>query len=94
LTRNIKNRLGCSPTGKRDIMDHAFFRGVEWDKLAKLEVPPPFKPKQAKKGEAANFDPEFTSERPVLTPTDKRLVDSIDQSEFKDFTFTNTTFKA
>ena len=27
-----------------DIKRHEFFRGIDWDKLAKLQIKPPFKP--------------------------------------------------
>ena len=37
---------------------------------------------------------QFTSEKPVLTPADPRLIASIDQSEFKGFSFVNAAFKA
>ncbi len=80
LTRDIKHRLGCGP-GKADVQKHPFFTGIDWVKLANLEVPPPFKPTIK-----ANFDPEargrhapfstsqFTSEKAVLTPVDPKLI--------------------
>lgn len=73
-------------------MEHPFFRAMEWDKLARREVAPPFKPKIKSAKEANNFDSEFTSEKPVLTPTDRRLIASIDQHEFDGFTFVNPNF--
>ena len=93
MTRDPKKRLGCSPAGQRDIQDHAFFRDVDWVKLANLEVQPPFKPASKGKGEATNFDPEFTGEKPVLTPTDSKLIATIDQDEFKGFSYVNPGFK-
>jgi len=82
---NPANRLGV----KSDIRHHAFFKQVDWDKLEKREVPPPFKPKLKSSKDASNFDPEFTMEKVALTPTDKRLLDSINQVQFKGFSFTN-----
>jgi len=92
LTRDVKWRLGCGPNGKADIQKNPFFADINWEKLANLEVPPPFKP-TVKGKEATNFDPEFTTEKPVLTPSDARLIATIDQSEFAGFTFQNPQFK-
>jgi novel protein kinase C epsilon type len=39
------------------VQKHAFFTGIDWAKLANLEVPPPFKP-TIKGKDAGNFDPE------------------------------------
>ena len=57
LTRDLKYRLGCGPSGKADIQRHPFFTGMDWAKLEKLEIPPPFKP-TIKGKDAGNFDPE------------------------------------
>ncbi|KAG9510039.1 Ribosomal protein S6 kinase alpha-1, partial [Fragariocoptes setiger] len=42
--RNPANRLGSGPRGSKDIMDHAFFKTVDFDKLLRKEVTPPFRP--------------------------------------------------
>ena len=43
------------------------------------------------KGEAdsSNFDSDFTSERPQLTPPDKELLKTMNQHVFKKFSFTS-----
>ena len=48
---------------------------------------------QGTKNDAINFDPEFTEEDPVMTPINSELVDNIDQSEFKGFSFYNTKLR-
>ncbi|XP_070557525.1 protein kinase C delta type-like [Ptychodera flava] len=82
---NPSNRLGV----RSDIRQHQFFRSIDWDKLERREINPPFKPKLKSGKDASNFDPEFTMEKVALTPTDKRLLDSINQIQFKGFSFTN-----
>jgi len=42
--RNPANRLGSGPRGGRDIMDHKFFQSIDFDKLYKRDVKPPFIP--------------------------------------------------
>ena len=39
-----------------------------------------------------NFDPDFTMEVPQFTPTDKDLLQSMDQGQFKGFSFVNPYF--
>eukprot|EP00051_Salpingoeca_urceolata_P006007 m.79907 g.79907 ORF g.79907 m.79907 type:complete len:660 (+) comp14643_c1_seq1:246-2225(+) len=91
MTRDHQSRLGCSTTGKRDIMDHPFFRNIDWAKLEAKQVTPPFKPRIKSAKDANNFDSEFTSEKPVLTPTDPRLIKTIDHTQFAGFSFVNPT---
>ncbi len=58
------NRLGHGPKGIENIKAHAFFRSIDWEKLMKREVPPPFKPACSRADDASQFDAEFTSRTP------------------------------
>ena len=49
-------------------MSHAFFRGVDWDDVYHKRSPPPFIPTVKGRADTSNFDSEFTSVTPVLTP--------------------------
>lgn len=92
MTKPIARRLGCTPVGPRDIKAHPFFASIEWEKLERKEVKPPFKPKIKSRTDANNFDSDFTSETPRLTPSDRQAIEAIDQSEFAGFTFINPNF--
>ena len=67
LVRKPEDRLGYHG-GAREIMDHEFFSAIEWDALYRKEVTPPFKPRIKDKSNLSNFDADFTSVAPCLTP--------------------------
>ena len=92
LTKNPNKRLGSGDAGERDMRDHAFFKYIDWIKLYKMEIQPPFKPKIKSKRSHDNFDPEFTEEATRLTPTDRNFIQHIDQRVFNGFSFINPTF--
>lgn len=47
---------------------------------------------QKSKKDALNFDAEFTREEPMLTPVNIEVLRSINQEEFKGFSFINKDF--
>ena len=68
LTREPELRLGSGPTDAQEIMSHAFFRNINWDDVYHKRIPPPFIPQISSATDTSNFDTEFTSVTPVLTP--------------------------
>lgn len=68
LTREPEMRLGSGPTDAQEIMSHAFFRNINWDDIYHKRVPAPFIPQITSPTDTSNFDTEFTSVTPVLTP--------------------------
>lgn len=47
---------------------------------------------QKSKTDANNFDKDFTSEEPTLTPIDITVVKAINQEEFRGFSFINPDY--
>lgn len=68
LTREPELRLGSGPTDAQEIMSHAFFRNINWDDVYHKRINPPFMPTINSATDTSNFDQEFTSVTPVLTP--------------------------
>ncbi|XP_057310416.1 calcium-dependent protein kinase C-like isoform X2 [Hydractinia symbiolongicarpus] len=92
LTKNPSRRLGSGETGEQDIRDHVFFKYIDWIKLFRMEIQPPFKPKVKSKRSHDNFDPEFTEEATRLTPIDRNFIQHIDQRVFEGFSYVNAVF--
>jgi len=68
LTREPDQRLGSGPTDAQEIMSQPFFRNINWDDIYHKRVAPPFLPQIKSPTDTSNFDSEFTSVTPVLTP--------------------------
>ncbi|KAJ2624600.1 Serine/threonine kinase [Coemansia sp. RSA 1358] len=86
LEKDSSKRLGAGPNDAEDIMKHSFFAGINWDDVLNKRIPPPYVPEIRGRYDVSNFDPEFTNEKPGLTPTNT-IIESHDQKEFADFDY-------
>uniref|UniRef100_A0A0K0ETV1 Ribosomal protein S6 kinase n=1 Tax=Strongyloides venezuelensis TaxID=75913 RepID=A0A0K0ETV1_STRVS len=66
--RNPTRRLGSGPDGVKNIKSHSFFATIDWEKLLKKEIDPPFKPAVIGMDETTYFDSEFTKKTPRDSP--------------------------
>jgi len=87
LNRDPTKRLG-SKDDVEDIKTHAFFATLNWDKLTKKEIDPPYKPKVKAVDDTSNFDDTFTKE-PVVDSVvpQSSLSNDVNTDQFNKFTF-------
>ncbi|XP_071202615.1 serine/threonine-protein kinase N2 isoform X1 [Salvelinus alpinus] len=88
LRRNPERRLGAGEKDAEEVKKHPFFRSVDWDGLLAKKVRPEFIPTIKGREDVSNFDDEFTSEVPILTPPrEPRFLTAEDQEMFADFDY-------
>ncbi|XP_076873010.1 protein kinase C, eta, b [Brachyhypopomus gauderio] len=94
LNKSPLCRLGCVERdgGEEAIIAHPFFKGLDWEKLNKRELEPPFKPRIKSSEDVNNFDPDFTQEEPTLTPIEDTL-SPLNQDDFSGFSYTAPDLK-
>ncbi|KAM5256832.1 serine/threonine-protein kinase N2 isoform 2-T2 [Ctenodactylus gundi] len=88
LRRNPERRLGAGEKDAEDVKKHPFFRLIDWSALMDKKVKPPFVPTIRGREDVSNFDDEFTSETPILTPPrEPRILSEEEQEMFRDFDY-------
>ncbi|XP_008156008.1 serine/threonine-protein kinase N2 [Eptesicus fuscus] len=88
LRRNPERRLGAGEKDAEDVKKHPFFRLIDWSALMDKKVKPPFVPTIRGREDVSNFDDEFTSEVPILTPPrEPRILSEEEQEMFRDFDY-------
>ncbi|XP_017864931.1 PREDICTED: atypical protein kinase C isoform X3 [Drosophila arizonae] len=90
LNKNPADRLGCHrESAFMDIVNHPFFKVIDWEMLERKQVSPPFKPRLDSDRDLANFPKKKKNEPVQLTPDDDHVIGNIDQSEFEGFEYVN-----
>uniref|UniRef100_A0A8P4GHG2 protein kinase C n=1 Tax=Dicentrarchus labrax TaxID=13489 RepID=A0A8P4GHG2_DICLA len=88
LRRSPERRLGAGEKDAEEVKKHLFFRNMDWNGLLAKKVKPPFVPIIQGTNDVSNFDDEFTSEAPILTPPrEPRALNSDEQNMFSDFDY-------
>jgi len=72
------------------IKAHPYFKGVDWDKILRQEVTPPFIPPVKGKLDVSMIDPAFIGSKPTVdddeSPSDNKI-SSDNQKKFENFTY-------
>jgi hypothetical protein len=88
LTREVEKRLGSGPEGGRSVKNHPFFKDLDFEKLERKEIEPPFKPKVKGETDTSQIDTVFTGERPADSLVENSLSDTIaKENNFEGFTY-------
>ncbi|XP_051996585.1 serine/threonine-protein kinase N2-like isoform X1 [Xyrauchen texanus] len=88
LRRNPERRLGAGERDAEEVKRHPFFRNMDWAALLAKKIQPPFMPTIKDREDVSNFDDEFTSEAPILTPPrEPRVLTVNEQDMFSDFDY-------
>ncbi|WKY10368.1 hypothetical protein Q1695_002597 [Nippostrongylus brasiliensis] len=97
LAKVPTQRLGGGPDDALEVCQQPFFKPIDWEKLYRKEIEPPYKPSVQSETDTSYFDKEFTSAPVQLTPPPSRAgplatVDELDemQSNFTQFSFHNS----
>ena len=69
LTADLSKRYGNLKAGADDIINHKWFATCDWAKMAKYQVPAPFKPPMKDANDYSNFEnvPESNEVPPAVT---------------------------
>jgi hypothetical protein len=87
LTKDPKERLGTK-NGIEEIKNHPWFADIDFEKLVKCKIDPPFKPTvSADPLDVSHFDSQFTSEEAIVSVIQGSAQKKIEkhQDDFKDF---------
>ncbi|ODV59505.1 uncharacterized protein ASCRUDRAFT_9189 [Ascoidea rubescens DSM 1968] len=84
LHRDPEKRLGAGPRDAEEVMNHPYFKKINFDDVLHKRTKPPYIPEIKSEVDVSNFDEEFTSETPKLTPVNSLLTSDM-QEKFRGF---------
>lgn len=90
LIKDPTNRLGGGPQDVLDVMSHPFFGPIDWERLIRKDIQPPWKPDVVDEKDTKYIPDEFQQESVSLTPpTSVNRVTSqvLDGPYFEQFSF-------
>jgi hypothetical protein len=82
LNRNPDKRYGS-----KEVKNHPFFADINWDKLERREIDPPFKPGVKSKTDVSQIDPMFTNKQAIDSVVENS---TLADSHFDGFTFVSS----
>eukprot|EP00535_Pseudo-nitzschia_heimii_P011815 CAMPEP_0197198956 /NCGR_PEP_ID=MMETSP1423-20130617/33638_1 /TAXON_ID=476441 /ORGANISM="Pseudo-nitzschia heimii, Strain UNC1101" /LENGTH=663 /DNA_ID=CAMNT_0042652803 /DNA_START=80 /DNA_END=2071 /DNA_ORIENTATION=- len=89
LTKDPTRRLGSGPKDAEEIKPHPFFASIDWERLQKGEIAPPWAPTISGNQDTSQFDAEFTS-MPIFSPRSMQCTlgnTPMGDNPFEGFTF-------
>lgn len=89
LSVEPKKRLGYGPDGLKNIKKHPYFTEIDWEKLEKREILPPFVPKIKNDTDVGYFDKMFTNEKITNSLIELTNSSEKDNTIYEGFTFVN-----
>lgn len=89
LDKDSTRRLGIPFSPYGEIKVHPFFKYIDWNKIEVKGVETPYKPRLRHILDVQYFDPLFTKRQAAITPLDESILSTMDQTAFKDFSYTN-----
>ena len=72
FVRQPEQRFGYHK-GAEEIMNHDFFKTIDWRALYRKEVTPPYRPVIKDRDDLSNFDMELTNIPTLLTPVNSSM---------------------
>jgi len=90
LERDPAKRLGSGVCGTQNIKNHPFFASVNWTKLYKRQIEPPYKPHLRTITDTCFFSEEFTGE-PVKDSYVDSYLSKTCQNQFEGFSWQNAS---
>ncbi|CAM6089012.1 unnamed protein product [Calypogeia fissa] len=80
LVADLTKRIGCLKDGVKDLKNHSWFNGTDWDAVVRKKDPPPIRPKVAGADDTSCFD-DYSKMEPMKH---EFVLSSTDQKQFED----------